>query len=287
MGLVEDDHLLGCRTEDSLLNVLDRGAASLAMLGEETRRDPLERVRLSDVTLHAPLAPRSIRDFVGFRQHLLNCSLYTGSTVDIEKHSRYPIFYFTNPAAVIGSGSPVVRPKRSVQLDFELEVAAVIGTAGADIAREDALGHVAGYMIFCDWSARDVQMDEMKLGLGPAKGKDFANSLGPFLVTPDELAPWASERGFDLRMTASVNGKQLSEGLWSSVDWGFEDMIAFSSQGTRLRVGDVLGSGTVPTGCLLEHLGLNPESFPGWLDPGDEVVLEIEQLGRLCHVVAR
>ncbi len=140
-------------------------------------------------------------------------------------------------------------------------------------------------MLLCDWSARDLQMNEMALRLGPAKGKDGTNTLGPMLVTPDEIEPYRSRNAFDLGMTGYVNGELVSEGRWDSIDWGFPDMITYTSRGTHLRPGDVIGSGTVPSGCLFEHFALDPEHFRGWLQPGDEVRLVVEQLGEIRHRV--
>ena len=171
------------------------------------------------------------------------------------------------------------------QFDYELEVCAVIGRSGFNIPRGEAEDHIAGYMILCDWSARDLQFTEMAMGLGPAKGKDGANTLGPMLVTPDELESSRSKKGFALSMTAHVNDELVSSGRWDSIDWDFADMITYASRGTWLHSGDVIGSGTVATGCLYEHYAMAPESFRGWLQPGDEVRLEVERLGVLTQRV--
>jgi fumarylacetoacetate (FAA) hydrolase len=163
-------------------------------------------------------------------------------------------------------------------LDYELEIACIIGKAGINIREEDAETHMAGYTIMNDWSARDVQEREMKIGLGPAKAKDFATSIGPWLVTPDELQDKKSGPGkFDLRMRATVNGRQLSDGNMNRMHWTFSQMIAWASQSVEVRVGEVFGSGTVGTGSILE---LGQEVHP-WLKPGDCVELEVERLGVL------
>jgi 2-keto-4-pentenoate hydratase/2-oxohepta-3-ene-1,7-dioic acid hydratase in catechol pathway len=215
-------------------------------------------------------------------QHIRNCS---GGRAIADGFSQVPTFYFSNTAAVIGPHDAVAISPGCTQFDYELEVCAVIGRTGFNISREDAEGHIAGYMILCDWSARDLQLAEISMGLGPAKGKDGANTLGPMLVTPDELESSRSEKGFGLAMTAHVNDELVSSGRWDSIDWDFADMITYASRGTTLRPGDVLGSGTVPTGCLIEHYALAPDSFRGWLQPGDEVRLEVERLGALTHRV--
>jgi 2-keto-4-pentenoate hydratase/2-oxohepta-3-ene-1,7-dioic acid hydratase in catechol pathway len=191
-----------------------------------------------------------------------------------------PVFYFTNPAAVIGPTGTVPIAPGSTQFDYELEAAVVIGRGGGDIPVEDAMAHVAGYTILNDWSARDLQDQEMAVGLGPAKGKDTATSLGPYLVTPDELDPG------ELSMTAHVNGVEYSRGTLGDLYWSFAQMISYASRGTQLHPGDVIGSGTVGSGCILElsrvHGG---EAYP-WLRPGDEVRLEIDGLGHQTHQIA-
>jgi 2-keto-4-pentenoate hydratase/2-oxohepta-3-ene-1,7-dioic acid hydratase in catechol pathway len=170
-------------------------------------------------------------------------------------------------------------PPGSAAFDYELEVAVVIGRPGANIPVASAREHIAGYTILCDWSARDLQELEMRAGLGPAKGKDSATSLGPWLVTPDELEDRRHRNGFDLAMTASVNGTPYSTGNLADLHWSFEQMISFASRGTELRTGDVIGSGTVGTGCILELSRVHgTETFP-WLRPGDRVRLEVERLG--------
>ena len=272
---------------------LPRGLTMLDLLGakdgltdlvSELARSPEEVVALADVVVLAPLQPRSIRDCLGFLEHLRNCAAPAGLTID-HRYEQIPAFYFTNPAAVIGPHDDVAISPGSAQFDFELEVAAVIGRPGRDIPRERALDHIAGYTILCDWSARDLQVRELPLGAGPAKSKDGAITLGPLLVTPDEIESRRSGKGFALVMTAALNGKQVSEGRWDSIDWDFADMIAYTSRGTELRSGDVIGSGTVPTGCLFEHYATSPETFTGWLQPGDEVRLSIEGLGQTAQRV--
>ena len=232
--------------------------------------------------LRAPFQPRTLRDCIGFLQHLRNCQ----GGVDMplsQRHLEVPGFYFSNAGAVTGPRDDIPVPPGCRWFDFELEVAAVIGTPGTSIPREKAEDHIAGYLVYCDWSARDLQIEERALQLGPAKGKDGANSLGPMLVTPDEIAHRRSGEAFDLAMTVSVNGEHVGGGTWSSIDWSFADIVAYASRGTQLRPGDVIGSGTVPTGCLFEHYAMDPEHFRGWLAPGDEVVLAVEELGELRH----
>ncbi len=236
-----------------------------------------------DVTLHPPVYPcPSFRDFYAFEQHVKTARARRGLEMVPEWYEA-PVFYFSNADALLGHGALVQPPPRCERLDFELEVAAIIGREGRDLCPEQAEEHIAGYTVLNDWSARAIQCKEMKVGLGPAKGKDFASSIGPCLVTPDELEGRRSGKGYELEMTARVNGRQLSRGSWASITFSFGEMIARASRGVRLRPGDLIGSGTVGTGCILE---LGPERTGGWLQPGDEVELEIEGIGVLKNRIA-
>ena len=200
---------------------------------------------------------------------------------------RLPVFYFSNVSEIRGPGDPVWAPSGSHELDYELEVCALIDTPARDLATETAEQAIGGFMILNDWSARDLQRDETAVRLGPAKGKDFASSIGPWLVTPDELsgARLPAATGPDLAMTAEVNGVELSRGSWSSAQFSFGQMLARASADVDLRPGDLVGSGTVGGGCLLE---VGPTTIGRYLEPGDEVVLRIDRLGALASpIVAR
>lgn len=197
-----------------------------------------------------------------------------------------PVFYFSNTASIVGPDAPIRRPPDTAELDFELEVAVVIGREGRDIPVAEADSYIAGFTILNDWSARDLQRREMKVGLGPAKGKDFATSIGPALVTPEELASCLlpdRTRGnrYNLTMTARVNGKEYSRGSLADLHWTFAELIACAARNTALRPGDLIGSGTVGTGCITEF----PEGTFPWLEPGDIVELEVERLGKLVNRV--
>ena len=227
--------------------------------------------------------PPSIRDFYAFEGHVATARRSRGLEMDPDWYDL-PVFYFTNPAAVLGPDDVVVPPADTLELDYELEVAAVIGIECRDVDPRRWLDVVAGFTVMNDWSARDLQRREMAHGLGPAKGKDFATSLGPVLVTPAEVL-----RGRDApsgAMTASVNGEEWSRGQLGDLHHTWGALVAHASRGTRLRPGDVLGSGTVGTGCILE-LGLvhGRERYP-WLQAGDEVTLEVEGIGRLTNRIA-
>ncbi|MHA6783063.1 fumarylacetoacetate hydrolase family protein [Pseudonocardia saturnea] len=188
------------------------------------------------------------------------------------------MFYFSNPAAVRGPGDEIPLSP-GYRFDYEVEVAAVIGRAGSDLRPDQAERHIAGYTVLCDWSARDLQAVEAPMGFGPVKGKDGATSLGPVLVTPDELEPYRNGRGFDLAMSATVNGHPVGGGTWADIHWSFGQMLAYASRGTQLVPGDVIGSGTVGNGCLLERSD-RPDAHP-WLRPGDVVDTTVEGIGTL------
>ena len=230
----------------------------------------------------APFPVTSIRDFYAFEQHVKTCRAHRGLDM-VPQWYEVPVFYFSNAAAVIGDGDPVSAPAGSIALDFELELAAVVGTAARDLPADDsAMDCLAGFTVMNDWSARDLQRVEMAVGLGPSKSKDFATSFGPRLVPFEELKPHYRDGRLHLRMTATVNGKQYSDGNAGSMYWTWPQILAHSSRGTELRPGDVVGSGTVGTGCILE---LTPEAVGGWLKAGDTVELWVEGIGHLRNTV--
>ena len=240
--------------------------------------------RTGDAEIKAPVPdPPTLRDFYAFEDHVKAARARRGLPMPQEWY-EFPAFYYSNPHVIYGPEENVPYPAYTKTLDYELEIACVIGQGGIDIPETEAEAHIAGYTIMNDWSARDVQVGEMKIGLGPAKAKDFATSLGPWLVTPDELQDRKTGPGkFNLKMTAKVNNKQLSKGNMDKIHWTFPQMIARASQSVHLQSGEVFGSGTVGTGSLLE---LGEDAHP-WLKPGDVVELEIERLGVLRNKVIR
>ncbi len=244
-----------------------------AARGDDLTLDP------ADIVFGPPiLRPTSLRDFYAFERHVATMWGRRDQQVP-EAWYRLPIFYFGNVSEVRGPGDPVWRPRDSNELDYELEIAALVDTPALDLPAERAEEAIGGYTIFNDWSARDLQRDETTVRLGPAKGKDFAASFGPCLVTPDELADARQGKGYDLTATAEVNGQELSRGSWSDIHFSFGEMLERASADARLRPGDLIGSGTVGTGCLLE---IKDESgFGRWLRPGDVVTLKVERLGEL------
>ncbi len=237
----------------------------------------------SEVSLRTPVPnPPTLRDFYAFEQHV-KAARARRNVGMIPEWYQIPVFYFSNTAALYGDGEAIPYPRLSKELDFELEIAAVIGESGADISADDAPRYIAGYMVMNDWSARDLQRAEMVMNLGPAKGKDFATSLGPWLVTPDELADKRIGSGkderYDLEMNGSINGDHLTHANFKDLYFSFPQMIERAAQHVRLRPGDVIGSGTCGTGCILE-LGTERHR---WLQPGDVVEMSIERLGTITN----
>ena len=239
---------------------------------------------MQEVRLRPPVErPPSIRDFMGFEGHVRNARLRRGGDVP-PRWYEMPVFYFSNPGALYGPEETVPCPSYTERLDFELELACVITGTGRNIPPERAEEHIAGFTLFNDWSARDIQFREMEVGLGPAKGKDFASSLGPWLVTLDEFQDRALGDGrYDIPLTARVNGRTYTEGNYREVHWTFRQMVAHASREVTLYPGDILGSGTVTWGCILE---LEPQGFP-WLRPGDVVELEAGGIGVLRNRIGR
>jgi len=229
----------------------------------------------------------AMRDGYAFRQHVATARRNRGLDM-IPEFDLFPVTYFTNHQAVIGPGPMEVLEHHLRRLDYELEVAVVTGRPLCNCTLEEADAAIFGFMIMNDWSARALQTEEMKLSLGPCKGKDFATGLGPWLVTRDELPLTPSPQGLVLkaRMTCAVNGRQLSHGDAASMNWTFAQILQRTAYGARVSVGEVLGSGTVGTGCLLELNG-SKVTDDLWLREGDRVVMEITGLGRLENTVAR
>ncbi|MCE2503305.1 MAG: fumarylacetoacetate hydrolase family protein [Chlorobi bacterium] len=255
----------------------------------EDHRDDLQSRLLSDLHILAPVPrPTTMRDGYAFRQHVEAARRNRGVEM-IPEFDQFPVFYFTNPFSTAGPGDVKVMERHLERLDFELECAVVLGKSGRNIKASGADEYIFGYMVFNDWSARAMQMQEMKLSLGPAKGKDFANTFGPWLATPDELVdkkvPGEQGERYDLTMTAKVNGVEVSRGNLKDMTWTFAQIIERASYGVTLQAGDVIGSGTVGTGCFLE---LNGSGITNqWLQDGDEVELEIERLGALKNRVVK
>jgi len=288
-GFVMGDAVVRFPRSLSVADVLAAGLAEVPGLAEDA--DTAASVPLADVELLAPLVPASVRDFVAFEEHVEGVTAsIDGASHVVDEWYEFPTFYFTNPHSIIATGAEV-RPPKTERLDFELEVGAVIGgvagSDGRDLSPEEAAGHIFGYTIFNDWSARDIQAREMKVRLGPAKGKDFATTLGPWIVTADEFAGLVDDEGFlPIVMEVLVNGDRIGHDLLSNMGWPFGDLVAYASRDSRVVPGDVLGSGTAGNGgCLAELWGRAGELTPPPLAEDDEVVMRVEGIGEIRNVV--
>lgn len=269
-------------------DVLAGGLAEAHRLLARAEDEGAGGAALADVRLLAPLVPAAIRDFVAFEEHVEGVSASVdGKSEVVPEWYQAPTFYFTNPHTVLGPGE-VLRPPVSSRLDFELEVAAVIGgSGGANLSAEEAAGTIFGYTIMNDWSARDLQSREMRVRLGPAKGKDFGTSLGPWIVTADEFEPYLDDDGFlAIEAEVFVNDERIGHDLVSNMGWPFPELVAYASRNSRVVAGDVLGSGTTGNGgCLAELWGRRGEFTPPPLADGDTVRMVVEGIGELVGSV--
>lgn len=239
-----------------------------------------ERRPLADVQLMAPLDPPTFRDFSTFPEHTAGSVKLLDPTAGLPpEFYEIPTFYFSNPYAIAGPHDDVPVPPGCELFDYELEVAAVVGRAGRDLTVEEAEDHIAGYVVLNDFSARDVQFHEMRMRLGPAKGKDTATTLGSVFVTADELEPHRSGSSFDLEMQVRVNGELLGSDRLDNMAWSFPALAAYASRGTVIRPGDLLGSGTCQGGCLAELWGRHGWGHHPPLQPGDVVTTTVDGLG--------
>jgi 2-keto-4-pentenoate hydratase/2-oxohepta-3-ene-1,7-dioic acid hydratase in catechol pathway len=284
--LGEDDAIHPLPEGTTVLQLVREGGDVLREAGERALGGPAGPA-VAQVRLLPPLVTPSVRDFVAFEAHIEGVSKSLDGLEHVpETWYRAPAFYFTNPHAALGAHDGVPMPAGCSVLDFELEVGAVIGRSGRDLTPVQARDHIVGYTIFNDWSARDLQKPEKDLGLGFSKGKDFANTLGPWLVTADELEHRRDADGYlDLQMTVSLNGTLLGRDTLANASWTFEEMIAYASRDAWVRPGDLLGSGTCGWGCLAEIWGRNGERTPPPLAPGDTVTMTVEGLGTISNTV--
>lgn len=240
---------------------------------------------LSGVKVHPPIFwPPTLRDFCAFEQHIANTRANQEQPIPPEWYA-FPAYYFSSPTALYGQGDEIPYPKISEALDYELEIACIIGREGRDIPPEQAEEYIFGFMIFNDWSARDVESQELRIGLGPAKSKDFASSMGPWIITLDELSDRTTGRPgvYDLEMVARINGVVRSRGNLKDIFYSFGQLIARASTDVTLYPGEIIASGTVGSGCLLE---LTQGKGP-WLQPGDLVELEVERMGCLTNRIGK
>ena len=303
LGLLVDEKIYSLNTiASSMNNFLQMGESAMEKAKNIEKSilngsSNLKSVSLTETKLLAPVPhPASCRDAYAFRQHVATARRNRGVDM-IPEFDQFPIFYFTNHNAILGPTDEIVcMPDHMQKLDFELEVAIVIGKKGRNIKAKDADNYIAGYLIMNDMSARTLQMEEMKLNLGPAKGKDFCTIIGPYLVTKDELEDKKVETAeshngntYNLKMKCWVNGELLSEGNMKDMNWTFAEIVERCAYGADILPGDVIGSGTVGTGCLLElngtHKLKNPDYEPVWLKDGDIIEMEIEGLGKIKNKI--
>lgn len=302
-NLPENAGLIGKQLPDSMAAFLNGGNDAMKIAHEVNTGIINKSIKgiAANVNSDALLAPvphpTSCRDGYAFRQHV-EAARRNRKVPMITEFDQYPIFYFTNHNAVQGPGDIVCMPDHFQKLDFELEVSIVIGKKGRNVKAADADSYIAGYMIMNDMSARTLQMEEMALNLGPAKGKDFSTVIGPWLVTPDELEqykvpakPGHVGNAYDLSMTCKVNGKVVSQGNMKEMDWTFAEIIERCAYGVDILPGDVIGSGTVGTGCFLELNGTGLLNDPNykvqWLQPNDVVEMDVKGLGHLSNTIKK
>ena len=298
--------LIGLVKKDSLINLNEFfGDISLVDLikKDNWKSETLKKIdeeklvthHINDVNLLAPIPnPNSLRDAYAFRQHVETSRKNRGLEM-IKEFDEFPVFYFSNHNAIYGPQDEIkCMPSHFEKLDFELEIAIVIGKEGRNLKANEASSYIAGYMIMNDVSARGLQMKEMKLNLGPAKGKDFASVIGPYLVTPDEIKDKLIDKGgygsiYDLKMSCFLNNQLVSEGNFKDMNWTFEQIIERVSYGTTIYPGDIIGSGTVGTGCLLEINGtgkIKDSNYKEvWLKEGDVVKMKIDKLGEISNKI--
>jgi len=276
-ALVIDDRIHTLPFPD-MYAVMEVGAAKAA------KKASKDSFSFDKVKFLSPLQPKSLRDAYAFEEHVKTANRNRGQDVP-ENWYKFPVFYYSNPSNSYGHEDIIPYPAYTQALDYELEIAVIVGKSGIDIMPEEAGEYIFGFTIFNDWSARDLQVQEMRVNFGPVKSKDFACSFGPVIITPETLADKSVGRPgvYDLEMIARVNGKELSRGNVKDIFWSFGDIIARASQSVMLSPGDVIGSGTVGTGCLYE---LTKNQGP-WLKNGDVVELEIERIGILRNSVGR
>jgi len=282
-GIVDMQQISQGALPADMRSFIDRHEAYFALIQAQRLLEVAPTHQLEQVKLLAPLPnPRSFRDYISFEQHMLNATTKFDMKIAAEWYEM-PIFYFTNHQAIYGPDQDVPRPKAETRLDYELEMACVIGKSGKNLKAEDAEAHIFGYTVFNDFTARAIQTREMRCNLGPAKGKDFANAIGPYLVTKEELEPYRDHTGrFNVRMTSRINGQTICDGNFNTIRYTFGEMMARASENeVSLYPGDIIGSGTVGFGSLIET---NFEAHRP-LEPGDVIELEIAGLGVLRNKI--
>jgi 2-keto-4-pentenoate hydratase/2-oxohepta-3-ene-1,7-dioic acid hydratase in catechol pathway len=287
VGLVHDEEIRSMPPGTRLVELIATGRDGMVEAANRAASEPFEVRSIRDAQLLAPIRPPTIRDFSVFEQHVRSGLEAIGQKLGDDFYN-IPPFWFANVNAVIGPDAVVEVPANSNKMDYELEIAVVIGVPGRNIDPVRAEDHIAGFLIMNDWSARDLQQKECAcMPIGPSKGKDFATTLGPCLVTPDEIEPRRTGANYDLAMRAWVNGRQYSDGNASEMYWSFGELLAYASRNADLVPGDVIAAGTCGTGCILELATTHGGDAYPWLEEGDEIELEIEGIGRMRNRVTR
>lgn len=285
-GVLESGQIYSAPEGVTLIDCFGPSREAFDETGRKLLDSPAAVFDVSHVSLLAPVSqPPAVRDFMVFEEHVINGFRGMGSEIDTDWYNL-PVFYFSNPASIRGDRQYVPIAPGSERFDFEVELAAIIGWPGANVPLSRATQLIAGYCLFIDWSARDLQAREMRQGLGPAKGKDTAITMGPALVTVDEIERFRAGQGFALEARASVNGRTYVNSNFEAMHWSFEQLIVYASRGTNLRPGDVLASGTCGRGCILEVQVLEGELEYPWLSAGDVVAFEATALGELTNTIA-
>jgi 2-keto-4-pentenoate hydratase/2-oxohepta-3-ene-1,7-dioic acid hydratase in catechol pathway len=287
IGVVRDDDIVELSVDESRLETYfgDDGEA-LARLGESIHASHASEHNIDSLDLLKPVEPVAMRDFMIFEEHVMPAWQMQGLQRGPDVWYEQPIGYFSNAATIRGPRDAIEIPGGCINMDFELEVAAVVGREAVSLTPGQAAGHIAGFVILSDWSARDLQFREMDGRLGPFKGKDFGSSIGPIFVTPDHIESRRQGNGYDLEMTSTVNGRRYGADRWTSAYWSMEELISYSSWNSRVEAGSIIGSGTCQGGCILElSLRNSPQEYP-WLVAGDEVTLAIETMGEIRAAVA-
>lgn len=283
IGIVVDGRIHAAETGLNLTEAMSREPDGLTALGLALQQMPNAVFDYEAVRIGPPIRrPPSFRDFMAFEAHVRNSFGRDPNPAWYEA----PGFYFSNPAAMVGTDATVVIAPGCEKWDFELEIGVVVGRAGQDLTPAEAERCIAGYTILCDYSARDLQIRESAIGLGPVKGKDTATGFGPCLVTPDELTEFFRDGRLHLEAQAEINGAVVTRARSGDMHWSFGQMLAYASRGTSLFPGDVIGSGTLGRGCIFELRALNGKDSADWLRPGDRLTLTIEQLGSLSATMA-
>lgn len=284
IGIIRDGMVNSLPGAHDLLTIVNMPIVERSQLEAEAGRD--HRFLVEDTTFLPPVEPRAMRDFVAFEAHIAGMKKAEDGDGNVpEAWYEQPAFLFMNPWSLVGASDDVPMPPHTSALDFELEVAAVIGKPARDVSPHEAGDYIVGYTILNDWSARDLQRREMSVGLGPSKGKDFASTLGPWLTTPDELEHFRVGDRLDLTMTVSINGVETGRDSLKNMSWSFEELLSHASRGAMVGPGDVLATGTAASGALSEAWSRSGRQVPPPLRVGDVVTMSVEGLGTITNRV--